>query len=203
MNHTTLTKFIAASLAITMMCPLMTSCGKSESASASTTLTYELPANCSLSEDEMVTAINEYTKYVSSALGGDGYNIEFKVKNDGTCMFAGQYVSQAPASSATTNRTSTSSSSSSSTLEDETIPDLITFQSVEECFAYLYQSGQIDKDGNIIAGLASADNETEPKNDSSSITLEAPVDASSIIADESQSTSSASQAESMPDSTAK
>ena len=150
-------KRAAAALLAMALAMGLTACGTSQSASsASSVPEYELPEGCSLTEEEMQKCIEDYAAYVSKALSPDGYTISFEVNGEGKCRFTGAYVANHGDSSSTSND---GSSSDSIVGTDESIPSLMVFNTVAECFGYLYQAGQLDVDGNIVAGMAAATTE--------------------------------------------
>lgn len=104
----------------------------------------EMPDGVSLSEDQMKIALSAYAGYMTEALKGE-YTVEVRYDNDGSVHFDG-----------------------SKTEEDGTVveaPDMNTFDSIEDAFAYLYNIGQIDAEGNLLVSVSSGESETTADGD--------------------------------------
>lgn len=89
----------------------------------------EMPDGVTLSEDQMKTTMSAYAAYMSEALAADGYTVTVRYDDDGV-HFDGSKTAD-----------------DGSTVE---IPDLSKFDDLKSAFAYLYNCGQADADGNLL-----------------------------------------------------
>lgn len=142
-----LKKILAVSVAAVLVCAFMVGCGKTDvtssvssdastansAAVASEDLT-EFPAECKLSEDEMRAVITAYADYMTKALQADGYVVEARIEDDGSVHYDG-----------------TRTDSEGNT---DTIADLTAYATVKDAFAYLYNCGQVDLEGNLLVGVS-------------------------------------------------
>lgn len=93
----------------------------------------EMPDGVTLSEDQMKTTMSAYAAYMSEALAADGYTVTVRYDDDGV-HFDG-----------------TKTADDGSTVE---IPDLSKFDDLKSAFAYLYNCGQADADGNLLVSTS-------------------------------------------------
>ena len=93
----------------------------------------EMPDGVTLSEDQMKTTMSAYAAYMSEALSADGYTVTVRYDDDGV-HFDG-----------------TKTADDGSTVE---IPDLSKFDDLKSAFAYLYNCGQADADGNLLVSTS-------------------------------------------------
>lgn len=93
----------------------------------------EMPDGVTLSEDQMKTTMSAYAAYMSEALAADGYTVTVRYDDDGV-HFDG-----------------------SKTADDGSIveiPDLSKFDDLKSAFAYLYNCGQADAEGNLLVSTS-------------------------------------------------
>lgn len=95
---------------------------------------YEFPADANLSEDEMKATISAYADYMTLAMGGQGYTVTARFEDDGTVHYDGTRTDDAG--------------------NTDTITDLMTYDSVQDAFAYLYNCGQADANGELLVGVS-------------------------------------------------
>lgn len=95
---------------------------------------YEFPADANLSEDEMKATISAYADYMTQAMGGQGYTVTARFEDDGTVHYDGTRTDDAG--------------------NTDTITDLMTYDSVQDAFAYLYNCGQADANGELLVGVS-------------------------------------------------
>ena len=88
----------------------------------------EMPDGVTLSEDQMKTTMSAYAAYMSEALAADGYTVTVGVHFDGS-----------------------KTADDGSTVE---IPELSKFDDLKSAFAYLYNCGQADADGNLLVSTS-------------------------------------------------
>lgn len=93
----------------------------------------EMPDGVTLSEDQMKTTMSAYAAYMSEALAADGYTVTVRYDDDGV-HFDGSKTAD-----------------DGSTVE---IPDLSKFDDLKSAFAYLYNCGQADADGNLLVSTS-------------------------------------------------
>ena len=93
----------------------------------------EMPDGVTLSEDQMKTTMSAYTAYMSEALAADGYTVTVRYDDDGV-HFDGSKTAD-----------------DGSTVE---IPDLSKFDDLKSAFAYLYNCGQADAEGNLLVSTS-------------------------------------------------
>lgn len=111
----------------------------SSSASEATDVTddeslYEFPADANLSEDEMKATISAYADYMTQAMAGQGYTVTARFEDDGTVHYDGTRTDDAG--------------------NTDTITDLMTYDSIQDAFAYLYNCGQADANGELLVGVS-------------------------------------------------
>lgn len=99
----------------------------------------EMPDGVTLSEDQMKTTMSAYAAYMSEALAADGYTVTVRYDDDGV-HFDGSKTAD-----------------DGSTVE---IPDLSKFDDLKSAFAYLYNCGQADADGNLLVSTSVSAEET-------------------------------------------
>ena len=97
---------------------------------------YEFPADANLSEDEMKATISAYADYMTQAMSGQGYTVTARFEDDGTVHYDGTRTDDAG--------------------NTDTITDLMTYDSVQDAFAYLYNCGQADAEGKLLVGVSEA-----------------------------------------------
>lgn len=93
----------------------------------------EMPDGVTLSEDQMKTTMSAYAAYMSEALAADGYTVTVRYDDDGV-HFDGSKTAD-----------------DGSTVE---IPDLSKFDDLKSAFAYLYNCGQADAEGNRLVSTS-------------------------------------------------
>lgn len=93
----------------------------------------EMPDGVTLSDDQMKTTMSAYAAYMSEALAADGYTVTVRYDDDGV-HFDG-----------------TKTADDGSTVE---IPDLSKFDDLKSAFAYLYNCGQADAEGNLLVSTS-------------------------------------------------
>lgn len=93
----------------------------------------EMPDGVTLSEDQMKTTMSAYAAYMSEALAADGYTVTVRYDDDGV-HFDGSKTAD-----------------DGSNVE---IPDLSKFDDLKSAFAYLYNCGQADADGNLLVSTS-------------------------------------------------
>lgn len=145
----TMKKGAALCVAAVMACAALAGCSKKDDsaqsgASSATTsessteildnskLT-EMPDGVTLSEDQMKTTMSAYAAYMSEALAADGYTVTVRYDDDGV-HFDGSKTAD-----------------DGSTVE---IPDLSKFDDLKSAFAYLYNCGQADAEGNLLVSTS-------------------------------------------------
>lgn len=93
----------------------------------------EMPDGVTLSEDQMKTTMSAYAAYMSEALAADGYTVTVRYDDDGV-HFDGSKTAD-----------------DGSTVE---ISDLSKFDDLKSAFAYLYNCGQADAEGNLLVSTS-------------------------------------------------
>lgn len=88
---------------------------------------------CTLSDEEMTNVINEYVSLVGEALTEEGVATSVVIDDEGFVLF---------------NSEKTDENGDVITAEG-----VMAFRSIRECFAYLYETGQVDLSGVILATL--------------------------------------------------
>lgn len=145
-----LKKALVVTVAAALMCTALCSCSKKDAASSSAATSEtatsssaavaeeenltEFPSDCKLSEDDMKAVISAYADYMTEALKADGYVVQARFEDDGSVHYDG-----------------TRTDSEGNT---DTIKDLTSYDSVKDAFAYLYNCGQVDLDGNLLVGVS-------------------------------------------------
>lgn len=148
-NKMTMKKGAALCVAAVMACAALAGCSKKDDSAqsgASSAATSEssaeildnsklteMPDGVTLSEDQMKTTMSAYAAYMSEALAADGYTVTVRYDDDGV-HFDG-----------------TKTADDGSTVE---IPDLSKFDDLKSAFAYLYNCGQADADGNLLVSTS-------------------------------------------------
>lgn len=95
---------------------------------------YEFPADANLSGDEMKATISAYADYMTQAMAGQGYTVTARFEDDGTVHYDGTRTDDAG--------------------NTDTITDLMTYDSIQDAFAYLYNCGQADANGELLVGVS-------------------------------------------------
>lgn len=140
-------KILAVMTAGVFLCLALTACGGDKAASdASSTadassgavvndenLT-EFPADCKLSDDELRAVVTAYADYMTQALQADGYVVEARFEDDGSVHYDG-------------TRTDAEGNT-------DTVKDLTSYATVKDAYAYLYNCGQVDLEGNLLVGVS-------------------------------------------------
>lgn len=146
-----LKKALAVTVTAALLCTALCSCSKKDAASSSTATSEtassssaaavaeeesltEFPSDCKLSEDEMKAVVSAYADYMTEALKADGYVVQARFDDDGSVHYDG-----------------TRTDSEGNT---DTIKDLTSYGSVKDAFAYLYNCGQVDLEGNLLVGVS-------------------------------------------------
>ena len=197
-NKSSVKKGAALCLAMAMACTAFVGCGKKDDAASASGATSEsavevldnsklteMPDGVSLSEDQMKTTMNAYAAYMTEALASDGYTVTVRYDEDGSVHFDG-----------------TKTADDGSTVE---VPDLSKFDNLSAAFAYLYNCGQADAEGNLLvatsvpaeeAAVSEAESTAESEAaDSEASDSEAESTAESEAADSEASDSEAESAE--------
>lgn len=146
-NKSSVKKGAALCLAMAMACTAFVGCGKKDDATSASSATSEsavevldnsklteMPDGVSLSEDQMKTTMNAYAAYMTEALASDGYTVTVRYDEDGSVHFDG-----------------TKTAEDGSTVE---VPDLSKFDNLSAAFAYLYNCGQADAEGNLLVATS-------------------------------------------------
>lgn len=146
MRKNTVKKTLSICLTVCVACAMFAGCSKkgpekndtatAESAAEvldNSKLT-QMPDGVSLSEDKMKATMSAYAGYMSEALASDGYSVNVRYDDDGSVHFDGVKTAE-----------------DGSTSE---VPDLSTFDSLEDAFAYLYNCGQADAEGNLLVSTS-------------------------------------------------
>lgn len=177
----TMTKLIALGVAGAMLSAMLVGCSKGKTDSASTSTRenaatevinnedmLKMPDGVNLSEDQMKIVMSSYAGYMTQALADQGYTVEVRYDGDGSVHF---------------DATKTDESG-----EAMTTPDINQFGSLEDAFAYLYNVGQIDAEGNLLVSVSKSEEEAaaEAAADSASEDT-APADESEAANDTSDS----------------
>lgn len=90
---------------------------------------YVLPEDCTLTEEVMQETLDNYASYMADAINEENMTFTCRVDDDGTVHY--DAVAEKGRNL-------------------DTISDVKEFDSVTDAFAYLYNNGQIDIDGNIL-----------------------------------------------------
>lgn len=146
-NKSSVKKGAALCLAMAMACTAFVGCGKKDDAASASGATSEsavevldnsklteMPDGVSLSEDQMKTTMNAYAAYMTEALASDGYTVAVRYDEDGSVHFDG-----------------TKTAEDGSTVE---VHDLSKFDNLSAAFAYLYNCGQADAEGNLLVATS-------------------------------------------------
>lgn len=146
-----LKKALAVTVTAALLCTALCSCSKKDAASSSTATSEtassssaaavaeeesltEFPSDCKLSEDEMKAVVSAYADYMTEALKADGYVVQARFDDDGSVHYDG-------------TRTDAEGNT-------DTIKDLTSYDTVQDAFAYLYNCGQVDLEGNLLVGVS-------------------------------------------------
>lgn len=126
-------KFSAAAMSLVMVASLA-ACGTSKKEEIEPTPTpipedYILPEDCLLTDESMQKSIESYMDYVNDVIDENGLSLELEVKDDGTAV-----INAVPDKNTTA----------------EGVDDIVSFESVEYMFAYLYNHEQVDIEGNVL-----------------------------------------------------
>lgn len=145
-NRNTASKVVSIILAVTLMGLPLVGCNANkqpDSVEMSTEETaaaeararlYAFPDECKLSDEEIQGTISAYAEYLTGAMSADEYTFSVRFEDDGTVHFDGERIASNGA----------------------TIPvaDVKVFDTLHDCYAYLYNNGQVDIDGNVLAILS-------------------------------------------------
>ena len=82
----------------------------------------------------MKATISAYADYMTQAMAGQGYTVTARFEDDGTVHYDGTRTDDAG--------------------NTDTISDLMTYDSVQDAFAYLYNCGQADAEGKLLVGVS-------------------------------------------------
>lgn len=191
-----LNKILAVMTAGVLLCFALTACGGDKAASGASSevdassaavvndenLT-EFPSDCKLSEDEMRAVVTAYADYMTEALKADGYVVEVRFEDDGSVHYDG-------------TRTDAEGNT-------DTVKDLTSYSTVKDAFAYLYNCGQVDLEGNLLVGVSEGVQEAveEATSEAESI-AESELDAAKEGAESAESAPAESEASSAPESAA-
>ena len=184
MRKNTIKKTISVCLTACVACAMLAGCSKkapekSDTATAESAAEVldnskltQMPDGVSLSEDKMKATMSAYAGYMSEALAGDGYSVNVRYDDDGSVHFDGVKTAE-----------------DGSTSE---VPDLSTFDSLEDAFAYLYNCGQADAEGNLLVSTSVSADQAASEAPAESEAVES--DASSASEEGDAAESSASEA---------
>lgn len=191
-----LNKILAVMTAGVLLCFALTACGGDKAASGASSevdassaavvndenLT-EFPSDCKLSEDEMRAVVTAYADYMTEALKADGYVVEVRFEDDGSVHYDG-------------TRTDAEGNT-------DTVKDLTSYSTVKDAFAYPYNCGQVDLEGNLLVGVSEGVQEAveEATSEAESI-AESELDAAKEGAESAESAPAESEASSAPESAA-
>lgn len=173
----TMKKLIALGLAGAMMSAMLVGCSKKDTTQSSTSTgesaetevinnedMLKMPEGVSLSEDQMKIAMSSYAGYMTQALADQGYTVEVRYDDDGSVHF---------------DATKTDENG-----EAATTPDINEFDSLEAAFAYLYNVGQIDAEGNLLVSISKSEEEAAADAAASSEATEAPAEGETVDGEE-------------------
>lgn len=179
MRKNIIKKTISVCLTACVACAMLAGCSKkapekSDTATAESAAEVldnskltQMPDGVSLSEDKMKATMSAYAGYMSEALASGGYSVNVRYDDDGSVHFDGVKTAE-----------------DGSTSE---VPDLSTFDSLEDAFAYLYNCGQADAEGNLLVSTSvSADQAAS----------EAPAESEAVESDAAESDAAESDASS-------
>lgn len=165
-NKSSVKKGAALCLAMAMACTAFVGCGKKDDATSTSAATSEsavevldnsklteMPDGVSLSEDQMKATMNAYAAYMSEALASDGYTVTVRYDDDGSVHFDGSKTAD-----------------DGSTVE---VPDLSKFDNLSAAFAYLYNCGQADAEGNLLVSTSVSADEAAASEAESAVESEA------------------------------
>ena len=191
-----LNKILAVMTAGVLLCFALTTCGGDKAASGASSAVdassaavvndenlTEFPSDCKLSEDEMRAVVTAYADYMTEALKADGYVVEVRFEDDGSVHYDG-------------TRTDAEGNT-------DTVKDLTSYSTVKDAFAYLYNCGQVDLEGNLLVGVSEGVQEAveEATSEAESI-AESELDAAEEGAESTESAPAESEASSAPESAA-
>ena len=191
-----LNKILAVMTAGVLLCFALTACGGDKAASGASSAVdassaavvndenlTEFPSDCKLSEDEMRAVVTAYADYMTEALKADGYVVEVRFEDDGSVHYDG-------------TRTDAEGNT-------DTVKDLTSYSTVKDAFAYLYNCGQVDLEGNLLVGVSEGVQEAveEATSEAESI-AEAELDAAEEGAEITESAPAESEASSALESAA-
>lgn len=165
-NKSSVKKGAALCLAMAMACTAFVGCGKKDETTSTSSATSEsavevldnsklteMPDGVSLSEDQMKSTMNAYAAYMSEALASDGYTVTVRYDDDGSVHFDGSKTAD-----------------DGSTVE---VPDLSKFDNLSAAFAYLYNCGQADAEGNLLVSTSVSADEAAASEAESAVESEA------------------------------
>lgn len=144
-------KILSVLLVLSMCLCLFAACGKNDdakedpAASAASGAASDVMSSSELTvmpegvevkmnDDELKAVAAAYADYMTAALKSEGYTVTARFESDGSVHFDGERVD--------------------ANGKTDTISDLNKFASLKECFAYLYNCGQVDIDGNLLVGVS-------------------------------------------------
>lgn len=135
-------KTMAIILAVLLVSSIFVACGKPETTPASSSVEIIdpeadlkiYPEEAKLNESQLKGIVTSYAEYMTQALSPEEYKAQVRFEEDGSVHFDGV-------------RSNTNG-------EDEIVPDLKVFASVKEAYAYLYHSGQVDLEGNLLVKVS-------------------------------------------------
>lgn len=184
MRKNTIKKTISVCLTACVACAMLAGCSKkapekSDTATAESAAEVldnskltQMPDGVSLSEDKMKATMSAYAGYMSEALASDGYSVNVRYDDDGSVHFDGVKTAEDGSMSE--------------------VPDLSTFDSLEDAFAYLYNCGQADAEGNLLVSTSVSADQAASEAPAESEAVES--DASSASEEGDAAESSASEA---------
>lgn len=135
-------KTIVILLAVLLTASVFVACGKTDITPESSSVEIVdpeadmkiYPEGADLTETQLKGIVTSYAEYMTQALATEGYMAQARFETDGSVHFDGV----SPNEDGTT----------------KTVPDLKVFASVKEAYAYLYHSGQVDLEGNLLVKVS-------------------------------------------------
>ena len=132
-------KTMAILLMVLLSSSILMGCGKSENVPESSSVEIVdpeadlkiYPDEANFTESQLKGIVTSYAEYMTQALSSEGYKAQVRFETDGSVHFDGVRPD-----------------------ENGTVPDLKVFNSLKEAYAYLYHSGQVDLEGNLLVKVS-------------------------------------------------
>lgn len=117
---------------------------------------YVYPEEANLADSKLKEVASAYAEYLTDAMAQEGYSAKLRIEGDGSVHYDGIRPN--------------------SEGQPEEVRDLKVFASVRDCYAYLYNLGQVDLEGNLLvqvsegveAAVADAVEDVQAEEDASS-----------------------------------